>query len=345
MTKNNKLALLVLTLASLSACGGGSGGDTAPATSVGVVVAPVVVSTIVATAPAPTYAAGSEELAAFNKLNAERTSCGFGALAQNSALDKAAKAHADYLLVNYFLGHFETLGTPGFTGVSAADRITAAGYSTANLFNATDELTNLIGTNLKAGAASSSIRLLLNAPYHEAALMSGFRDVGLSLRNAIDAGSTFGPRVILQVNPAYKNLDGPQLLAANEIKTYPCDNSVDIQPNLLSESPNPVPGRDLASSPLGSSVYVAVRDGNTITITGATMTNLTTGIPVVLRTAVTAVNDPNKVNGVSYFKSSQAYIAADAPLTANTKHQVTVTGTNNETSFSRNFTFTTGLAS
>lgn len=330
----------------LSACGGG--GSPAPVVGGNNVVAPVVVSTassIVATVPAPKYAAGSEELAAFNKLNTERTSCGFGALAQNLLLDKAAKSHADYLLVNYFIGHFETVGTPAFTGVTAEDRIAAAGYSTLNSFSATDEINEIIGSNLKTAMGVKFIRNLLNAPYHEAALMSGFRDVGLVLRNAPDAGSTYGPRVILQVNPAHKTLDGPQLFAANEIKTYPCDNSADIEPSLLNESPNPVPGRDLAKTPLGSSVYIAVRDGNTITIGSATMTNLTTGIPVALRTAVTAVNDPNKVNGVSYLKLNQAFISADAPLSPNTKHQVVVTGTNNGTPFNRNFTFTTGLAS
>jgi uncharacterized protein YkwD len=348
--KSIKLGATLLTFAALSACGGGGGGgNTTPAAaSVGVVAAPVVVSTastIVATAPTPNYAGGSEELSAFNKLNAERTSCGFGALAQNALLDKAAKAHADYQLVNFHTGHFETVGIQAFTGVAAADRIIAAGYSTLNSFAATDEISDLIGTNVKTAMGGKAIRGLLNAPYHEAGLMSGFRDVGLSLRNATDAGSTFGPRVILQVNPAYKNIDGPQLIAANEIKTYPCDNSVDIEPILQDETPNPVPGRNLGSSPLGSSVYVAVRDGNTITITSATMTNLTSGVPLALRPAITAVNDPNKVNGVSYLKSNQAFISADAPLSANTKHQVTVTGTNNGAAFSRNFIFTTGLAS
>jgi uncharacterized protein YkwD len=347
--KSIKLGATLLTLAALSACGGGGGGDATPAaTSVSVVAAPVVISTastIVATAPTPTYPAASEELAAFDKLNAERTFCGFGALAQSAALDRASKAHADWSLVNNYIGHYQVSGTPGFSGVTAADRIVAAGYSTANAFTATDEIHELQGTNLKAGIGYSGIRGLLNAPYHASGLLSGYRDVGISIRNATDAVSTFGARVILQVNPAYKNIDGPQLLAANEIKTYPCENSVDIEPNLRNETPNPIPGRNLATNPLGSSVYIALRDGNTITISGATMTNLTTGTPVSLRTAVTALNDPNAIGGGSYLKSNQAFISADAPLSANTKHQVTLTGTNNGAPFSRNFIFTTGMAS
>ena len=42
-----------------------------------------------------TYAASSEELQAFNRLNAERSQCGFGLLAQSIQLDAAAKAHND----------------------------------------------------------------------------------------------------------------------------------------------------------------------------------------------------------------------------------------------------------
>lgn len=348
--KTFRFASTLSVLAALSACGGGGGGGTTPApAATGVVVAPVVISTastIVISAPAPTYAAGSEELAAFNKLNVERTFCGFGALAQSAALDKAAKAHADWTIANnYTSGHFEVSGTLGFTGVTVSDRVVAAGYSTANLFTASDENTEVVGVNLKTGVGYSRVRGLLNAPYHAAGLMSGFRDVGFSVRNATDVASTFGARVMLQVNPAYKTTDGPQLLAANEVNTYPCDNSSDVEPNLLNESPNPVPGRDLAKNPLGSSVYIAVRDGNTITIGSATMTNLATGMPVTLRTAVTAVNDPNKPNGVSYLKSNQSFVSADSPLSPNTKHQVVVTGTNNGIPFNRNFTFTTGLAS
>lgn len=95
-----------ILVAMLGACGGGGGGDTTstaaptptgdntPAPVVPVMPVapppdPVVNASIVTSVPVPTYAAASEELAAFNLLNAERERCGFGLMAQNTALDMA----------------------------------------------------------------------------------------------------------------------------------------------------------------------------------------------------------------------------------------------------------------
>ncbi len=71
------------------------------------------------------YAA--EKTAVFALLNTYRSQCGFGMLAQNSLLDQAAQNHAQYSRV-VDQGHFETAGVTGFTGVTAGDRVLAAGY-------------------------------------------------------------------------------------------------------------------------------------------------------------------------------------------------------------------------
>ena len=341
MKKNMKLGLTVLALAALAACGGG-GGSTTPATTPvssgpAIPVAPVV-SNIVTTAPLSTYAAGTEELAAFSRLNAERSFCGFGVLAQNAALDKAALAHANFQISNNYLGHFETAGTPFFTGVTSADRVTSAAYS--NSGGVTEEASGN-ATNLKTGYGEIGTRGLLNAPYHLAGLMTGYRDVGISLRNSTDLGVA-SPRKMLVFNLAYKSADGLQIFGPSDVKTYPCDGSLGITPNLSGEIPNPVPGRNLFSTPLGSTVYVALREGNVLTITGTTMTNMATGAPVTLRAPLTSTNDPNVTANGSYFRSNQALITADAAMTPFTRYQVTVNGTNNGVAFSRTFAFTTG---
>jgi hypothetical protein len=87
---------------------------------------------------------------------------------------------------------------------------------------------------------------------------------------------------------------------------------------------------------LGGSVFVQLRYGNTLAITSATMTQVSNGATVILRTPVTSANSGNA------FLSHQGYVAADAPLLANTAYQVTINGSNNGTAFSRTFTFTTG---
>lgn len=327
-TRNFFLLLTAVALAGLTACGGG--GDAGPAAPA---AAPV------NTASALPSAAGSEDLAAFTLLNAEREHCGFGKLAQNAQLDAAAKAHADYQVINSVISHLEVSGKPGFTGASPTNRIAAAGYADAGA-NA-DEIAGFIGTSQKAGLGEPALRNLLNAPYHLQGLMSGFRDVGLSVRSSADTGAG-SATVLLQINAAYKRSAGPQLFAGTEVHTYPCEGTSGVNFKLANEEPNPVPGRDLSTTPLGSSVYVAVRAGNVIGISSASMVQISTGQQVTLRAPVTAANDPYGPCSAGCFQSHQAYVAADAPLQPNTAYQVTINGTNNSVGFSRTFTFSTG---
>lgn len=335
------LAVAVL----IAGCGGGGGGSD-PAVAVPPPIldstpAPSVNSNIVTTVPAPTYAAGNEELAAFNLLNAERVSCGFGALTQNAALDTAARGHADWLLINGYSGHFQIASTTGFTGITPDDRLVASGYGVSGSFQSNAEAEN-DGTGPKAGAAVTTIRRLLSAPYHMLEMIRGYRDVGTSVREKADVGLSPNNAHVLNMNFGYKNSDGPQVAAAGSVRTYPCAGSTGIDYSMNGENPNPVPGRNLRASPLGSSIVVAVDFGNTLVITNASMIKVSTGAVVTLRTPVVAANDPNAINGVSYFKNNEGFVSADAPLEANTQYQVTINGTSSGAAFSRTFSFTTG---
>lgn len=338
MTRKFFSLLTAAAVATLAACGGGGDGapTLAPAAS-----APSAGSSIVASVLASTYAPGSEELAAFTLLNAERQRCGFGQMAQNVPLDAAAKAHADYQIVNDIVSHFENLSTKptGFTGADAAARVIAQGYTGAGAV--ADEIAVISGTSVKTGMGEGGIRSLLNAPYHLNGLMSGYRDVGISVRSNVDVGAA-AAAVFLQLDAAYKASVGPQLMAASDVLTYPCDGTAGVDRQLSNETPNPVPGRDLRINPLGSTIYVAVLDGNTLAIASSSMVKTSTGQFITLRTPITATNDPQGPCAAGCFKSHQGYVAADAPLEANTSYQVNITGTNNRTPFSRTFMFTTG---
>lgn len=349
----------------LSACGGGGGGDSdassAPALGTptetvpaGVVATPEAPAPFIipspapapagasepanqaTTTPRPTYAQGSEELAAFDFLNAERGRCGYGLLAQNTKLDAAAKAHADYQLLNNLFQHTEDRAThpTGFTGATPWDRFAYQGYT--NLGGGVDQIAGVSGTADKAGFGVQGLRNLLNAPYHLKGLMAGMREMGVAVRSSSDTG-TSPARVLLQYDAAYTQAAGPQNLSSSDVLTYPCEGSAGVNRQLTNESPEPVPGRDLRANPLGTSVYFSVRAGNTLVVRQVTMTHAGTGSAVTLRGVVTAANDPHRE-----FLAHEAYVAADTPLAANTAYQVTVTGTNNRTSFSRTFTFTTG---
>ena len=128
-------ALAALSCALIAACGGGGGGGGAPRATASAAVASgqaasdgaALPSTLVSAVPAASYAPWSEAQQAFALLNEERQRCGFGLLAQSAQLDAAAKAHADWQILNNQLSHREVPGTPGFTGVTPLDRVSAAG--------------------------------------------------------------------------------------------------------------------------------------------------------------------------------------------------------------------------
>ena len=286
-----------------------------------------------------------EEVAAFKLLNAERDRCGFGTLLRNTNLDAAATAHADYQAFYGIIDHLEYASTMpvGFTGRFPIDRVLAKGYAQrqAEIGAVTDEITALIGSSAKTGFGESGIRSLLNAPYHLRGLVSGYRDIGLAVRNNTDVGASKAS-VYLQINAAYLASAGPQLFPATEMHTYPCEGSTGVNFRLSNESPNPVPGRDLAVNPLGSTVLVTLRPGNRLMVTSSSFTQVSNGQVVATRAPVGSANDPYRGCAEGCFTASEAYIAADAPMLANTMYRVNLAGTNNGLPFTNTFTFTTG---
>lgn len=334
-------------VALLSACGGG--GDSAPV--VAPAMPPVVAgptppagsptsSLVISVAP-PTYSTTleAEERDAFNQLNNERGRCGFGLLAQSAALDTSARGHAQWQLLNNVIGHFQVAGTPGFTGVGPLERAVVAGYiAPGDAVTVYDDIIAITGTRVKTGFGVAGVQGLLNAPYHAFSLLSTAREIGIAVRNDTDVASTLGgARVLAQFALGNKLPPGPQVLGVGDVQTYPCHGSTGVSRQLENESPNPVPGRDLASSPLGTSLMIVVRQGQTLQITQASMVNQATQEAVTLRPPTTAANDPN-----GHLGAHQVFISADAPLLPNTAYQVTLNGRNNGVAFSRLLSFTTG---
>ena len=355
--KKNKQLFFALIAAMLSACGGGGGGATVASgpssfsascaggtiqtSSISLADAtgkcPAVgIATLALAVPVSTYPAGSEELAAFNLLNAERGRCGFGLLAQNTQLDATAKAHADYQIVNNYLGHFENqqLLPLGFTGVDALARAAVQGYAGSLV----GDYISPMPSNVQPGYGLLGIRSLLSAPYHLSGLLQGYNDVGFAARNntQTNPARTY-PFTLLQVNMGVKATDKRQLVAALDTLTYPCDGSTNVKLALFGEEPNPIPGRDLGVSPLGTPLYVMGRFGNTLTIASASLKETATNTAVVLRTPILAGTDPNNL-----FSSHEGYVAPDGPLKPMTGYTANITGANNGTAFSKTFSFTTG---
>lgn len=321
--ENTLKFVAIAAVAMLTACGGGGGGSTATP-PVDTTPAPVVAqSTLVTTVSAPNYT--GEPAAAYTLINIQRSTCGFGLLAQNLALDASARSHADYSATNGVVSHDETPGLPGFTGVTPTARAVAKGYG------------GQAGEEIAAGNGAFAMRTLLSGPYHLRGLMNGYRDIGIGL-----ASSTVPDQPYFVVELGVPSGAGLQFLGGDDIATYPCNGVTGVNFQLRGEIPNPVPGRDLSTNPIGTPIFIKVREGNVLTITNATMINVATGAAVALRVPVGGANDPNKFNGVTYYGVNEAYIAPDAPLARGTLYQVTVGGTNKGVAFSRTFSFTTG---
>ena len=327
----------------LSACGGGGGGGGGNGTAAPPPPADTLgISTIVTQIPVANYAPGSEALSAFTLLNSERSTCGFGLLAQSTQLDNAAGNHAKYLVVNSQQGQYETSGMPSFTGVDPAYRVLWAGYlaSSTSAYGQPSEAATIVpSTNVLAGAGRGATRVLMAAPYHLIDMFRGYRDVGASavLASTWPPAANYAVHVFNFATPAAWS---PQLPGARDVLTYPCQGSTGINYQLAAdEIPSPVQNRNLISVPVGHPIMIAVRNGQTLTITSSNLIKVSTGAAVALRAPYTKATDPTNS---AYLYANEGFVLPDVPLEPSTQYQATITGTNDDIAFSRIFTFWTG---
>lgn len=322
----------------LTACGGGGGG--------GIPLAATASPTSTTTSspstgnPQPSTAApGSEEQAAFELLNNERLKCGFGALARNNALDAAARGHASWLLTNNAVGHYQVPGTPAFTGINPGDRLAAARYPAVLI---EDLNTDVIGRSNAIGFGVIAVRALLSGPYHLMGLMVPYRDIGISVMSSdeVAASTKTARRVTAQIDIAYTSSEGIDSPPHGAVLSYPCDGTIGTFTKLLGESPNPLPERNLAASPVGQGIYLVGDASKTLSISSALLQESRTGNTLALLPPLTGANDPNHV-----LKSNESIVVPDAPLKTSTAYRVTIVGTNDGSAFTKQFTFTTGAIS
>jgi len=239
------LALTVL----LAACGGGGGGSggapvVSPAPSPNTPAPPVPLEgNIVTSVPTPTYAAGSGNLSIFNAINALRSKIGSGLLAQSLLLDKSAGAHWSYINQNG-IGelHGETAGKPGYTGVRAADRIAATGY-TASVSG--EAIYSTVGTD----KYMTCVAEWANSVYHAALLFASTIDIGVAANNFTPAE---GASTLCVVDVATSTTQSAQLPGAGNIRAYPYANQTDVPFVFFNrtETPTPVPDLVEAGTPV-----------------------------------------------------------------------------------------------
>jgi uncharacterized protein YkwD len=296
----------------LVACGGG--GDAAPAPVPAPVPTPSPTpSTPIAaqlTVPTP-VGYDAERLAAFNRLNAIRLSAGLGMVAQNTMMDRAAQAHAEWMVANDSFTHAEAVGTPGFTGENYSRREQHFGYVPAG------------GGEVMAQGVSGEegVDLLVNMAYHRSLILA-FEpvDVGIGW-SGNRAADVLTPLVIDAAVPGTDTVRGLGQSAQPSIKgvaIWPLDGATNVPLLLGNEIPNPVPTQAILT--LGTPVSIAVEELKTILVTQFKLTNGVTGEDVQTQ-ILTSQNDPNSLVPPSFVAAVPL-----APLAPNTTYRVAFAG-------------------
>ena len=349
---------IAASLLALAACGGGSGstaevggGGAQVTNGTGSQQGDDLVTTVAPANYSGPYA--SEKLAVFNLLNAYRSRCGFGKVAQNALIDQAAQNHAAYLHQDPYAGHRETPGVPGFTGVTVWDRLTAAGYSWSQ---GTEILGTLVWGAGTVGnttfslvsatelAATAHLRALLAAPYHLAGGMSLNREVGIGISNQATSLNTSVK--YLNVNFGTPKGEQMQQLGRTTIATFPCQGVSGVEPVFAGEEPDPFPDVNRDLTPYGQPVYVMTSVGSTVTVNLQTSSIVARGGAPVNTRLLTRTTDPHGI-----VETNEVFLVPTERLADNRTYDVILNGTlsalvsgNNPTgAWSRAFSFTTGV--
>jgi len=214
-----------------------------------------------------------ERLSAFDTLNRVRETMGMPILLENHILQKAAQAHADYLVLHQRASHHERAGEEGFTGTKPMDRALRAGYQS-----------RFVGENLSTSNhnALGSVRGLFSAIYHRFSFLNpGFDEVGIGIAQDPDhpENSAF---VYLMGNhdlnrlctePGYAGagryvygvcadtqhrIDARTYHRARDairersakIILYPHDGEIEVPPAFYNEKPDPLPEYDVSGFPV-----------------------------------------------------------------------------------------------
>jgi hypothetical protein len=323
--KNFKLSMIAIAASLLvTACGGGGGdsGGASPAAPASGASTPAT-PTSPANVTTPQYPSDSFHLAAFNLLNKQRQQCGFATLQENTALDQADAAHAQYQATNNTVSDWETAGALGFTGVSYADRAAHFSYSASNSIGGVSGgfYTNATWTEAQYG--EQAIYGLISGVYHIFIAVAPMTTIGIG-----KVATTYNgfPQEWYSMS-----LANYQAGTTNAPLTFPCQGTTGVAYSSFGEVPTP----PATSGNWGTPVAVAGNPTDVIVMQTGSMTD-SSGHVISLQ-VLDSAKDPNKIlapyMGVAY---------PATPLSPNSSYTVSVNGTINGTTFSRTFTFTTG---
>jgi hypothetical protein len=342
--KNQTTARFPLTIAAtaallaLAACGGGGGGgssstpSTSGTSSTGSTssTSTTTPATVTGTLATPQYSANSAQLAALNLLNQYRQECGFPALQENTELDQAAEAHAQYEGLHNAVSDSETAGNTGFTGTTYIARATAAGFPSSALGIGVSGAGYAVFTsNFSATQAGQQfVYSLLSGVYHADVAAFPVNTVGIGEN---ETQTTSGSNTYTNSWQSMSLFNTQVQTLANTPLTFPCNGVTGVPYVDVSELPTPP---NVSASGAGTPVVVMGNTSDAITLQSASMSGPSGAVALQILNAAT---DPNKE-----LTTYEAVAYPTSPLAPNTQYSVSLTGTVNGVAFSRSFSFTTG---
>lgn len=334
--KKMSSAIATSVLVLLSACGGGSGGQTTPSNTVPPVVTPTVTPANLQTSVvAPNYPLPQANNV-FNEINLFRSLQGLGLFKQDLSLDISTNNHNNYCDINQCYSHTEETGRQGFTGINPGDRAVYANYGSSNVSEVATGISYLTPNNVEKSLVGS----LINTVYHRGALMSQTAtDIGISYLvkslNVPGAPSTLFT-VRLYIDLGKKKT---QNNASDFVTVYPRDNQNDVILFMNTEEPNPVPdlemSQDAVSKGTSSPVSIMFAEGSVVKVDSFIIKNSTSGIEFPTRTISYSTDKLVTPNSV--------YSIGKQPFEKNTKYKADFIGTVNGVTVKKSWTFTTGI--
>lgn len=219
---------------------GGSGSDVASASG-----------SLQTSVPTPDYAAGSQGDVSMSALNEARRNAGAGLLQQSKALDTAAQAHVQYLVINIgATGHTEEPVKPSFYEIRPELRMAKAGFAPG--YSA--EVINTRGTLLGVDCVGQ----MLATVYQASALLGPATHTGFGF------SGNFAVKPICIGNFATAQSDAlGQYAAAGALVAYPYGGQTNVPPDYNVDFDSPRPSASLVpNTPAGTPVIVNVRNAD-----------------------------------------------------------------------------------
>lgn len=302
----------------LAACGGGGSTST---------ISNPAASTATQEPNAP-QATGNTATDGLNWFNFRRQQLGLAVLVRDAKIDTAAQNHSNYQKLNNVITHDEDPSKQGFTGVSASDRLNAAGYVLPPNDYAYGEVISSTSDSSGFNAAED----LIAAIYHRFLVLEP-----MFKNNGAGAATVSGGPTYFTANFAVIGLDNG--LASGKVLVYPFPGQERVPAHFFSdnESPDPVPDKNEVAYPISvhaNIVSTLLVNSFTVRPRGGAL------LPVRLLTGTANPKAPNQEVDI-HTPTSAAAIIPLQPFGAATTYDVQFSGVVDGIPVSRSWSFTT----